>query len=108
MIEVNDEIHRFFPRDQWHLDCKAIYAKLDTLNSQLKEQGYMFLIQNQCSMMWMKKIRNLYFVVKIYVIFLWDYSQNDQCVLAQFPKHLVHNSYKLAILQFTDIMIHTL
>ena len=40
MIEVNDEIHRFFPRDQWHLDCKAIYAKLDTLNSQIKEQGY--------------------------------------------------------------------
>ena len=29
-----------FPRDQWHLDCKAIYAKLDTLNSQIKEQGY--------------------------------------------------------------------
>mgnify|MGYP000258745285 CR=1 FL=1 len=26
--------------DQWHLDCKAIYAKLDTLNSQLKEKGY--------------------------------------------------------------------
>ena len=40
MIEVNDEIHRFFPRVQWHPNCKAIYAKLDTLNSQLKEKGY--------------------------------------------------------------------
>ena len=40
MIEVNDEIHRFSPGNEWHPDCKAIYAKLDTLNSQLKEQGY--------------------------------------------------------------------
>ena len=42
MIEVNDEIHICFPHDQWHPDCKAIYiyAKLDTLNSQLKEQSY--------------------------------------------------------------------
>ena len=35
MIEMNHEIHRPFPRDQWHLDCKAIYAKLDTLKEQV-------------------------------------------------------------------------
>lgn len=40
MIEVNNEVHSFFPRDTYHSDRKAIYRKLDSLNRQLEEQGY--------------------------------------------------------------------
>ncbi|MCO5601382.1 hypothetical protein L7F22_055502 [Adiantum nelumboides] len=40
MIEVNNEVHSFFPRDMRHPDRHAIYKKLETLNQQLQAQGY--------------------------------------------------------------------
>eukprot|EP00250_Pteridium_aquilinum_P011597 c20180_g1_i1 orf=67-4089(+) len=40
MIEVNNKIHSFLPRDRRHPDRHVIYEKLESLNRQLEHRGY--------------------------------------------------------------------